>query len=231
MTKTFVFFLLIFILMIAGAVVSMATGDDMDMSDNLPTENSNTAEMILDYDALQDFFPSEETDVLEIEPEDFQTEEYSTEYVLEKYQSLFFEDEIQSESELVSIKINQNSDGNSSIQDYIVAGTVTETIELAMDDSMMLMIFIEKDDTFEFLAYPEEGSALIKSKVKLPFTGKDNPNRIRFIAFPKKSYDQLELDKNLQITDMEIIITTPFERLKEKLLNTEDSLKYLENGQ
>lgn len=70
-----------------------------------------------------------------------------------------------------------------------------------------------------------EGYAWFLPKVSFPNIGEENPNHIRFIAFPKNSYNNLELDVNLQITDMEHVVVVS--KLREFRLNVQQALNLL----
>jgi len=230
MAKKILFIAVLFILIIAGSVISMA---DEDKSADLNNDNINTnTETSFDTGNLLDSFIGNGStyDASGEGGEGAVNEAYSAEAVIEKYGSLFFDEEVQSDIKLIDI-INIEHDGESkNVGDFVISALVTEDVDLGYDESLILMIFMKKDGTFEPLADPEEGCAWFLTKVNFPNIGKENPNYIRFIVFPKSDYNELELDVNLQITDMEHVVVEPssrWDKLKEFLLNTQQSLNLL----
>jgi len=227
MAKKILFAALLFVLILAGSVVSMADEDNNTViNDNINNGTSFGTSGSL-FNGFVGNNPAYETAASGVE--EAVNEEFSAEAVIEKYGSLFFDEEVQSEIKLVSI-INIEHDGESKdIGDFVISALVAEDAELDYDESLILMIFIKKDNNFEPLADPVEGYAWFLQKVHFPNIGKDNPNHIRFVVFPKSSINNLELDKNLQITDMEHIVIAPsaWDKLKKFLLNTQQSLNLL----
>jgi hypothetical protein len=232
MAKKILFVALLFILIIAGSIVSMADEDNSAVLNNDNTNTNANTEASFDTGNLFDSFigNSSTYDISAEGNEGAVNEAYSAEAVVEKYGSLFFDQEVQSEIKLVDI-INIEHDGESkNVEDFVVSALVTEDVDLDYDESLILMIFIKKDDKFEPLADPEEGCAWFLTKVQFPNIGKENPNHMRFVVFPKSDYNNLQLDVNLQITDMEHIVVAPssrWDKLKEFLLNTQQSLNLL----
>ncbi|NLG88817.1 MAG: hypothetical protein GX494_06300 [Clostridiaceae bacterium] len=230
MARKLIFAALLFILIIAGSVVSMADEDN-----NAVINNNTNIEIPLEADgnALNNFTVNiPEYEAAASGTENAADESYSAEAVLEKYGSLFFDEEVQSDIEFISI-INIEHDGKSkNVGDYVISALVSNEADLDYDESLILMIFIKKDNKFELLTDPVEGYAWFLTKVSCPNIGKDNPNHIRFIVFPKNNYKNLELNVNLQITDMEHVIiapSKPWEKVKKSLLNMQQSLEYLFN--
>jgi hypothetical protein len=224
MAKKILFIALLFILILAGSVVSMADEDNNAISDN---DNTNSETAIEAGSNLFDSFIGNDStyEAAASGVEDAAQEEYSAEAVIERYGSLFFDEEVQSEIELVNI-INIEHDGESkNVEDFVISALVSGDVELDYDESLTLMIFIKKDDKFELLTDPVEGYAWFLPKVSFPNIGEENPNHILFIAFPKNSYNNLELDVNLQITDMEHVVVVS--KLREFRLNVQQALNLL----
>jgi hypothetical protein len=63
----------------------------------------------------------------------------------------------------------------------------------------------------------------------LPFSGKENPNLIRVVAFLKSEWQSLELGENLEITNFEIIIEEESFIFKDSLKSSWDIIKSVEN--
>ncbi|HAA25437.1 MAG TPA: hypothetical protein DCE11_04865 [Ruminiclostridium sp.] len=222
MARKFLFVALLFILILAGSVVSMA---DEDNSTVLNNDNANTETPLETSGNLFDNFigNSPEYETAAAAAEDAVDEAYSAEAVIERYGSLFFDEEVQSEIKFINI-INIEHDGKSkNVRDCMISALVADDVDLDYDESLVLMIFIKKDNKFEPLTDPVEGYAWFLTKVSFPNAGKDNPNHMRFVVFPKNSYNNLELNVNLQITDMEHVVVVP--KLKEYLINAQQSLK------
>ncbi len=216
MAKKLSFLLLIIVMTVAGTVVSMATGDSTNVT------NDYSEDMELPEDAV----------INKGEPN---KEEYAHEAVLDEYGTLFCNKESGSKVTILDeIKINRDTK-NENIQDYIITGMITEGFELEDNDVVVLMVFVEKENGYVILGKPVEGSMLLFSRVVMPFTGENNPNNIRLVVFPKNSYKVLKPDENLQITDIEVIVkkqkANVLEKIKDSLINTVDSLKQLVNVQ
>ncbi|HZK25940.1 MAG TPA: hypothetical protein VFD00_00160 [Thermoclostridium sp.] len=185
MLKKIMFILLVSSLMILGSLVCMAYGDD-DIN-----EGSYMATRLNDF---VDFAPS----AVNVENDAPQEEEYSDEAVIEQYSSLFFETEDETEVEFIT-DIQDCVDKES--QKCTFYATISENIQIDEGDNIVVMAFVQKDDSYELLASGEFEITikyLRPIELNLPNTGKDNPNYVRIIVFPKNSYDNLSLD-NVQI--------------------------------
>lgn len=189
MLKKIVFILLVLSFMIAGALVSMANEDeDVTYNNTIVNDISDN----LDVSARG------------------QNVEYSHEAVIEKYSSLFFDVDSKTDKEYIieeHIKIKEDGATKDDIQDYDLYVTLSDTVYLETGNTIVVMVFVQMGDTFELLGEPAEFNAWCMEPIKLdlPNVGKDNPNCIRIIAFPKNSYNELSLD-NIQIYDTEVII-------------------------
>lgn len=230
MAKKILFVAMLFVLIAAGSVVSMAVEDDSAV---LNKDSINIDTSLETGRNLFDSFvgSSSPYETAAMDAEDAVEEAYSAETMIEKYGSLFFDEQVQSEIELISIVSIEHDGESKNAGDFVISARVSDDVELDYDESLILMIFIKKDGEFELLSDPVEGFAWFLTKVSFPNIGKENPNHIRFVAFPKNSYNNLELDVNLQITDMEHIVAAPstiLEKLKEIVLNAQQSLKLLE---
>ena len=180
MAKKLCFLLLVLVLMAIGTLVAMADGDETAVKTvtGMAAPVVNTAE------------------------EGQYIEKYTHEAVLEKYGSLFFDQESQSSCVLIKeyiVKRNVLSDNN---QDYLLSGELANGITLKNGDSVVVMVFVKNDDTYELLGTPKEAvtNYLRLYRLRLPFVGGDKPNHIRVVAFLKSGYKELALDKNVQIT-------------------------------
>lgn len=209
MFKKIAFILLVFALMIAGALVSMAIEDE---------------ELILSRFALNNlpsgFF---DTDGAYGEQED----EFSYESVIEMYSSLFFDAENKTDVDYIKdIVIEKYSASKEDIHDYYVYATPSENAQLEKGNTIVVMVFIQSGDGFELLSDPVEfNKAFTKHiSISLPNVGNDNPNCIRIIAFLKNDYKELRLD-NIQIYDTEIIIVEQSFDFHGSLKSTQDILK------
>lgn len=158
-----------------------------------------------------------------------QPEEYSPEAVIEKYSSLFFDENNETDNEyLKGIKITEERTTVDDIQDYNFSAELSDTVQLENGNPIVVMIFVKVGNKYKLLSDPEEcNMGLIEPiSIYLPNTGKDNPNYIRVIAFPKNSYNELSLD-NIQIYDTEIVIIKY--DVKDTLKTLNDILKPIYN--
>jgi len=209
MLKKLVFTIMFFAFIIAGAVVSFANEDDVIVY------NRYTVNYM--------------TNIAEETGEEI--EEYSHEAVLEKYSSLFFGDESSTETEYIKdININKNPTTTDK-QDHSFSATLADNVSLEDGNILVLMFFVKEGDTFKQLISPVEIECRLRFiepiGMTLPNTGKDNPNCIRIIVFPKDNYNELSLE-NIQIYDIEILVSSYIFR-KDSLKNSKELTDFVWN--
>lgn len=189
MIKKLMFVLLVGILFTAGAVVSMA--DDAPVSVNVNNEKSGTPAVTGADEGLY-------------------IDGYSNQTVIDKYADVFFDEESQAggvylvEGETKLVK-DEDSDN---IQDYKLTATMLDTVKLSDGDSIVIMAFVKTDGKYKLLTVPKNLSTpwLRWYKIRLPHTGKDNPNHVRVIAFQRSKWESLQLGVNLEIIDLTEVI-------------------------
>lgn len=205
MAKKFCFLLLVLLLMAIGTVVSMADEDEAGAKIvagmAVPVANTAVEEQYID--------------------------KYTHEAVIEKYQSMFFNEESQSSCVLIKQYVVKKNDLSNNIQDYLVSGELASDVTLKNGDSVVVMVFAENNGTYELLGTPKEAvtNYLRLYRLRLPFVGEDKPNHIRIVAFLKSEYKDLSLDKNVQITDMKIVVQKQGYNIRDSLLNTLETLE------
>ncbi len=205
MAKKLCFLLLVLVLMVIGTLVSMADEDE------------TAAKTVTGLSAP----------VVNTVGEGQYIEKYTHEAVLEKYGSLFFDEESQSSCVLIKDYIVKKNALSDNIQDHVLSGELAGGITLKNGDSVVVMVFVKNGDTYELLGTPKEAvtNYLRLYRLRLPFVGEDKPNHIRVVAFLKNEYKQLALDKNVQITDMDIVIQKQGYNIKDSLMNTLETLE------
>ena len=189
MLKKILFIILVFSFMIAGSLVCMAYGDDDFVeSSYLVTESTDFLDLVAPAVSIENIV--------------LQEEGYSDEAVIEKYSSLFFDTEDETEIELIrDIVVNE-------FHNYALSAIIAEGVQIDEGDNIVVMAFVQKDDSFELIASEEVNRlymCLEPVELNLPHVGKDNPNYVRIIAFRKNSYDNLSL-ANIQIHCKTIVI-------------------------
>lgn len=210
MLKKLAFVLMVFSFMIAGAVVSMA-GEDDELLNTRKSANGAVPEIV--------------------ELKETGEEKYSHESVIEKYSSLFFDKESKTDVKYIKdIKIEDISSTKNDIQDYSFSAALAENNKVEPGNVFVLMFFIKDGDAYKLLCDPREidpadcNMRLIELiTLYLPNVGKNNPNEIRLIVFPKNKYKELSLD-NIQIYDTTIFIVKQF-NVKKTLKPLDDVLK------
>ncbi len=207
MSKKIFFVLLVFGLLACGTVVSMATIDDVINFNGALSDSTLTGATITGINSGHEQYIEEtlQEDVL-------QEEAYTYEKMIEEYDSLFFDKYIETENVYIKdIVIKQQDLRGASIQDYEISVTLDDSVVLKDGDSIIIMAFVENGDKYELLGAPSK--VVIKYpkpyRFELPFVGDKQPNKIRIVVFPKSSYDNVTLEKNLQIEDREVIIPDP----------------------
>ncbi|MBP7175981.1 MAG: hypothetical protein KBA53_07160 [Thermoclostridium sp.] len=218
MIKKLMFILLVVFMLAAGAVVSMADDDPILVKNFIADKNGLSGLPA----------PKSSSEAMYIE-------EYSHQAVIDQYSDIFFsETELAGGVYLKEESINLVKDVDSSnIQDYKLTVTLLDTVKLAEGDSIVVMAFVKKEDTYTQLTIPRYLSTPWSRfyKFRLPYTGKDNPNHVRVVAFLKSQWKSLELGVNLEITDRsEIIVAeTPGFNLKNSLINSWDTIRRVES--
>lgn len=215
MAKKLTFLLLLVILMAAGAVISMADDDTASLRDLAVENTGNQLSVPVSDNADEPGY----------------IEGYSHQTVIDKYRTLFIDKENQTDGVyLKDIQVLKDEE-SSNIQNYTLWATLLDGAQLDDGDSIVVMAFVETEDTYELLGTPKQIFARFMSpyKFKLPFVGKENPNNIRVVAFPKSAFNSLELGVNLEITDRVVVIETESFNLKSSLRNSFDTIKQVEN--
>jgi len=222
MAKKLFFTLLVLGLIAGGAVVSLATGDEV--------VNFNGA--LADTTADGILVPELNNWDMQYIDEDIQDEAYIYKKMIEEYDSLFFDKDIKTENVYIKDIVIKKSDSKNDVDhDYELLVTLDDGVTLANGDYIIVMAFIEKDGGYELLGTPI--NVFIKYpkpyKFELPFVGKEQPNRIRIIAFPKSSYDNFTLEDNLQVEHKEVIIPEPRQNfsIRGSLINTQESFNII----
>lgn len=214
MAKKITFIMLIFILMAAGAVVSMAGGDDQAAMEDLSPERS-----IDDLNASG-------SDIFD---EDGYVNESFCEAVINQYASVFMDKDSQAEGVCISnIKIQKDEKSDSKF-DYLMWATVGADIQPGNGDPVIIMAFIGTEEGYELLETPQAFMKYIAYKLKLPFEGQDKPNNVRIVAFPVSAADSLVLGENLEVTDYIIIIEKSSFYFRGSLKNSRDTIKQVED--
>jgi len=214
MIKKLMFVLLVMVLLTAGTVFSMAD-DPVNPSDNksgwsdMPVTNNTDEGLYID--------------------------EYSSETVIDQYSGVFFDEESQAGGVYLAegeIKLVKDED-STNIQDYKLTATMMDTVELSDGDSIIVMIFVKTEDTYKLLTIPKNLTStwLRWYKIRLPYTGKDNPNHVRVVAFQKSQWKSLELGVNLEVTDLSEIIENGNKNFnfRGSLKNCNDTIKQVGN--
>lgn len=214
MLKKLTFILLVFSFVIAGALVSMATEDEDSSINNEGIDNT----------AVNSVVP-----VVEAIDVEQQEEEYSHEAVIEIYSSLFFDADSETENTLIKdIEINKDNNKSDNKKAYALSASLADEVQLEDGDTIVVMAFVKNGDSFELLGEPKECNVWCLERItfELPFTGKENPNLIRVLAFPKKSYSELSIN-NIQIYDEEVIIEEKGFIFKDSLKPWQDAFEQL----
>lgn len=219
MAKKLTFVIMVFLLMIAASVVSMAIDDDFAAVKNVSAEktgnwmNSN----VIDYSDI-------DANAMDNIDEAIISQEYSHEYVIQEYESSLFDKSNQFEGvymEHIDI-LKQNTSADD--RDYVLTATLKDEVELD-GDAVVIMVFVEKDGTYELLREPAE----INNKMfggyllTMPYTGNDKPNHIRVVAFLKNSYQVLEPGVNVEIVDQVIEVRGKDNDIKSTLLSRDQT--------
>jgi len=217
MAKKLFFMLLVLGLIAGGAVVSMATGDGVINLNGALADTTPDGTLV----------PGINIGDMQYIEEDLQEEAYTYEKMIEEYDSLFFDKNIQTEDIYIKdIVIKKCDTRKDSIQYYELLVTLDDSVTLENGDSIVVMAFVEKDGGYELLGTPM--NVFIKYpkpyKFELPFVGEDQPNCIRIIAFPKSSYDKFTLEDNLQIEHKVVTIPEPKQNfsIRGSLINTQE---------
>lgn len=214
MLKKLMFVLLVGILFTAGAVVSMA--DDDLVPANINNGKSGTPAAVGADEGLY-------------------IDGYSNQTVIEKYADVFFAEESQAGGIYLvegETKLVKDEDSNS-IQDYKLTATMLDTVKLDDGDAIVIMAFVKTDEKYELLTTPKNLTSpwLRWYKIKLPHTGKDNPNHVRVIAFQKSKWESLQLGVNLEIIDLTEVIENNKKDFNflDTLKNCNDTIKRVGN--
>jgi len=142
-------------------------------------------------------------------------------YFTDKFADLFFDQDKASEQNfLISVAANRDLKANDPLR-FILNGSVRldSDIEKEADDTVIVLLYIKRDGKFVPLNTVDakinkdtnlvETPLLLYAKVKLDNLGNDKVNELRVIAFCKSQLKgKLEMDKNVQITDMKVVART-----------------------
>jgi hypothetical protein len=202
-------------MMAAGSVVAMADEESAPLMNMIAETNENMQNIVMFDEAVQGEY----------------IEEYSHQAVFNKYQDLFQDREIQMEGVyLKNICINKSKESYNN-QDYTLSAMLLDEVVLENGESIVVMAFVQTDDSCELLGTPKQMFAKLMKpyNFRLPFSGKENPNLIRVVAFLKSEWQSLELGENLEITNFEIIIEEESFIFKDSLKSSWDIIKSVEN--
>ncbi len=162
-------------------------------------------------------------------------EEFSHQTVIDLYSDVFFNEKNQAANVFLkedTIKLVKDED-STNVRDYKLTATMLDNVRLTDGDSVVIMAFVETEDTYSLLTIPKNLSTpwLRWFKFRLPYTGKDKPNHVRVVAFLKSQWKALKPGENLEITDLLEIIESenPGFNLKASLKNSRDTIKQVEN--
>lgn len=216
MAKKLLFILLVVFLFAAGAVVSMADEDPAAIK-GVVAEITGTSIAAV----------SNKTD------NTIYIDAFSSD-VIERYGDLFFNrNSVKGNVYFIDSQIKIEKDKESADpQDYMLCATLVEDVKLVKGDCLVVMAFIKTDDGYSLLRTPKYmySDLLGWYEFRLPNTGKENPNRIRLIVYLKSAHEDLELGKNLQITDHEVVIELGNKGFKKSsLMNTFETIKQVES--
>lgn len=198
MAKKIMFMLLVLLLLACGAVASMATGEGVqNIEGALTLTGLNVPGMDIEDGQYIEDIVEEET--------------YTYDKIIEEYDSLFFGEDVKTEKVFIKNIVIKQDNFSDDIHDHELLVTLDDSVVLEDNDFIVVMAFIKKDDSYEMLGTPMEVATVFPkaNKFKLPFVGKEQPNCIRLVVFPRSSYDNLTLNENLQIDDKVITITEP----------------------
>ena len=141
MAKKLTFVMLVLCLMAFSTVVSMAINDDAVISENRSLEKAVGGSSLPFVNAATD---------------EQYIEVYSHEAVIDEFGSLFFDKDSISDTLLlkdITVKRDYYSDN---IQNYFLSATLADDVTLKDGNSIVVMVFVETDDTFELLGTPGE---------------------------------------------------------------------------
>jgi len=165
-------------------------------------------------------------------------------YYSEKYSDLFFNKEISSkENFIMTVAANKDVLADDPLR-FILSGSVRidENNQITSDienNSIIILLFIKRDGVFEPLLTVDakqfkdtnltETTRLLYAKVLLDNLGNDKVNEIRMIAFRKADVNALEIDKNLQVTDLKVVARTytVMERVRVSILEVKNIFQIL----
>ncbi len=219
MIKRLMFILLVAFMFAAGAVVSMADDDPASIKNFMAEKKGGSDSPALNSSGAAQYI-----------------EEYSHQAVIDQYSDIFFSEEGLAGDVYMNeedIKLVKDVD-STNIQDYILSLTLMDTVKPTEEDPIVVMFFVKKEGTYTQLSFPRY---LYKRwsrfyNIRLPYTGKDNPNHVRVVAFLKSQWKSLELGVNLEITDRSetiVVAENPDFNLKSSLINSWDTIKRVES--
>lgn len=163
----------------------------------------------------------------------------NTEELEEKYGEVFFGKETTAvESIIVEMKWMRDLSIAEPLA-HVLSGSPADKNGVSIKDPYVMLMYIKSGDKFIPLMNTDsleesptnlvEGSFMLYAKVKLLNLGKDVQNDVRFIVFKKSDAQNLVLGKNLQVTDLSIVVRnyTFVERVKVNLNNVVDTVTVL----
>lgn len=219
MAKKVVFIIMIFLAMLAGAVISMA--DDDNQVEFGQISGSEEASYLSDI-PLQEVQEAEE---------DQSSEEYPYQDIIDKYGSLILDKNNVAEGVLLKeITIHKNKSGTNT-QDFSLSATVNDEVQLADGDFIIVMVFVEVDESYKFMGTPlkVKKDLMRPYKIQLPITDDEQTYNIRVVAFLNSGCDFLKLGENLEISDIVYTLSQENFNVKNSLKNSWDLIEQIKN--
>lgn len=168
-----------------------------------------------DLETSQVGFTKDET-ILAVEETD---KEVSVSDLENKYREIFFDENISSSKEILTISSNNREYGYE--LRHLFSCVPSDDSSFDMENPYIMLMYIKVDGVYVPLNDIKTETNMtqevfcLKTTVDLEYLGSNKVNEIRIIAFRKNDIESLEVDKNLQITDLNMSVRkwNPIEKL------------------